>query len=90
MKVHHGMKSSTLPLPGEEHVAHGAHAFVPGGVGEQVPTGDVADRVDRLDRRSPATVDGDAAGTDVDADVLEPEIVDVRAPTDRDEDLVAA
>ena len=74
---------------GEEHVAHGPHRCVSGGVGEPVAVGDVADRVHGAERRARALVDDHAttgAGADVDAELVETEAVDVRATPRRHHD----
>jgi hypothetical protein len=72
----------------EEHVADRADALVPGRVRELEPPGDVPRRVDRRDGRAQRGVDLDPLRPDGDADLLEAELADLRAPADPDDDLV--
>src|SRR5215212_10065908 len=78
-----------LALPGEEHVAHRAHALVSGHVGEQVPAGDVADGVDRVDLGARPVVDHHPVAVELDPEALQAEAGDVRPPACADEDLGA-
>ena len=88
MNVHHGTLATTLPLPGEEHVADRPHAFIRGGVREEKAPRDVARRIDGVEARAPAVVDDDTFGSGLDAEVLESEVLDVGRAADRDEQLV--
>src|SRR5215211_5326527 len=76
-------------LSGKEHVAHRSHSLVSGHVGEQVPAGDVAHGVDRVDLRARPVVDQHTVAVEPDPEALQAEAVDVRPPAGADEDLGA-
>ncbi len=72
----------------EEHVPHRDRSLISGGMGENLPSDDIADRVDGLDAGAKLLVDSYPCGADRDPEGLQTQPFRVRCSTSRNEYLL--